>query len=172
MASIVIYDASVLYPSTLRDLLLRVAQAGLVQAKWTEAILDEAFAALRKDRPDLDPARLDRTRALMATAVRDWRVDGYERLIPTLTLPDPDDRYSLPPSMPTRPRSSPPTCATSPPRHSRPSTSKPSPQTPSSLPSTCWIQPQSKTPSNASPHPGGGHQAPSRWYSTAWNAPA
>ena len=95
MPSIVIYDASVLYPSTLRDLLLRVAQAGLVQAKWSEAILDEAFAALRKDRPDLDPAKLDRTRALMATAVRDWRVDGYERLIPTLTLPDPDDRHVL-----------------------------------------------------------------------------
>jgi predicted nucleic acid-binding protein len=93
--SIVIYDASVLYPSTLRDLLLRVAQAGLIQAKWTEAILDEAFAALRKDRPDLDPAKLDRTRALMATAVRDWRVDGYEDLIPTFTLPDPDDRHVL-----------------------------------------------------------------------------
>lgn len=95
MSSIVIYDASVLYPSTLRDLLLRSAQAGLVQAKWTEAILDEAFAALRKDRPDLDPVKLDRTRSLMATAVRDWSVEDYEHLIPTLTLPDPDDRHVL-----------------------------------------------------------------------------
>jgi len=43
----VVYDASVLYPSTLRDLLLRIAQAGMVQAKWTEAILDEVFTALR-----------------------------------------------------------------------------------------------------------------------------
>jgi hypothetical protein len=39
----VIYDANVLYPSMLRDLLIRVAQAGLVRARWTEAILDETF---------------------------------------------------------------------------------------------------------------------------------
>jgi len=31
----VVYDANVLYPSTLRDLLIPLAQAGLVQAKWT-----------------------------------------------------------------------------------------------------------------------------------------
>jgi hypothetical protein len=36
----VVYDADVLYPSCLRDLLIRVAQAGLVQAKWTDHILD------------------------------------------------------------------------------------------------------------------------------------
>lgn len=35
MAFVVIYDANVLYPNVLRDLLIRVAQAGLVQAKWT-----------------------------------------------------------------------------------------------------------------------------------------
>ena len=32
MSFVVLYDANVLYPSTLRDLLIRVAQAGLVQA--------------------------------------------------------------------------------------------------------------------------------------------
>jgi len=37
----VIYDANVLYPSYLRDLLIRVAQAGLVQARWTDRILDD-----------------------------------------------------------------------------------------------------------------------------------
>jgi hypothetical protein len=60
---VVLYDANVLYPSTLRDLLLRIAQSGLVQAKWTEQILDETFGALRRERPELDQARLDRTRA-------------------------------------------------------------------------------------------------------------
>ena len=95
MAFVVVYDASVLYPSTLRDLLLRIAQAGMVQAKWTEAILDEMFTALRRDRPDLEPARLDRTRALMATAVRDWKISGYESLIDSLKLPDSDDRHVL-----------------------------------------------------------------------------
>ena len=54
MAPVVVYDACVLYPSTLRDLLIRLAQAGLVQAKWTDAILDETFRGLSRDRPDLD----------------------------------------------------------------------------------------------------------------------
>ncbi|MFD7158258.1 hypothetical protein ACFV9C_26920 [Kribbella sp. NPDC059898] len=62
MPLIAVYDANVLYPNSLRDLLIRVAQAGLVQAKWTEQILDETFRNLKKNRPDLDSARLDRTR--------------------------------------------------------------------------------------------------------------
>jgi len=48
---VVVYDANVLYPSTLRDLLIRIAQAGLVQAKWTDEILDEVFASLAVNRP-------------------------------------------------------------------------------------------------------------------------
>lgn len=68
MGFVVVYDANVLYPSVLRDLLIRIAQAGLVQAKWTDAILDETFRSLQANRPDLDPARLDRTRILMNQA--------------------------------------------------------------------------------------------------------
>jgi hypothetical protein len=67
MSFVVVYDASVLYPSTLRDLLIRLAQSGLVHAKWTEQILDEMFAALSRQRPELDPVKLVRTRSLMAT---------------------------------------------------------------------------------------------------------
>ena len=48
MAFVVLYDANVLYPSTLRDLLIRIAQAGLVQAKWTDQILDEVFGTFDK----------------------------------------------------------------------------------------------------------------------------
>lgn len=95
MAFVVVYDASVLYPNTVRDLLIRIAQSGLAQAKWTEQILDEMFAALRRNRPELEPEKLDRTRSLMASAVRDWRVTGYESLIDPLKLPDPDDRHVL-----------------------------------------------------------------------------
>lgn len=95
MAFVVIYDANVLYPSTLRDLLIRIAQAGLVQAKWTEEILDEVFQNLAQNRPDLDPSRLARTRVLMNRAVRDCLVVGYAPQIGVLTLPDPDDRHVL-----------------------------------------------------------------------------
>ncbi len=95
MPFVVLYDANVLYPSTLRDLLIRVAQAGLVQGKWTHEILDEVFSNLIRNRPDLDPAKLARTRELMNSAVRDCLVTGYEPLIDSLTLPDADDRHVL-----------------------------------------------------------------------------
>ena len=35
---IAVYDANILYPAPLRDLFVRIAQSGLVQAKWTETI--------------------------------------------------------------------------------------------------------------------------------------
>ncbi len=95
MSFVVLYDANVLYPSTLRDLLIRVAQAGLVQAKWTDQILDEVFNNLVMNRPDLDPQRLARTRDLMNRAVRDCLVTGYEPLVDALDLPDPGDRHVL-----------------------------------------------------------------------------
>lgn len=95
MAFVVVYDANVLYPSVLRDLLIRIAQAGLVQAKWTDQILDEMFASLMRNRPDLDPDALARTRELMLRAVRDCLVRGHEPLIDAVTLPDPDDRHVL-----------------------------------------------------------------------------
>lgn len=41
-------------------------------------ILDEVFAALLRNRPDLDPAKLDRTRTLMGSAVRDWKITGAD----------------------------------------------------------------------------------------------
>jgi hypothetical protein len=49
----VVYDANVLYPNTLRDLLIRIAQAGLVRARWTDQILDEMLAALARERPGI-----------------------------------------------------------------------------------------------------------------------
>jgi predicted nucleic acid-binding protein len=95
VAFVVLHDANVLYPNTLRDLLIRIAQAGLVQAKWSERILDEVFDNLKDDRPDLDPVKLDRTRNLMNRAVRDCLVIGYEPIEAGLNLPDPGDHHVL-----------------------------------------------------------------------------
>ena len=53
MAFVVLYDACVLYPAPLRDLLIRIANTGIVRARWTDAILDECFRSILK-RPDLD----------------------------------------------------------------------------------------------------------------------
>jgi predicted nucleic acid-binding protein len=95
MAFVAVYDACVLYPNTLRDVLIRVAQAGLVQAKWTDQILDETFRSLKEKRPDLNPENLDRTRQKMSGAIRDVLVTGYQPLIDVVDLPDPDDRHVL-----------------------------------------------------------------------------
>lgn len=95
MTFTVVYDANVLYPNTLWDLLIRIAQSGTVQAKWTNAILDEMLAALRRNRPDIPAERLERLRDLMNKAVRDCLVTGHEPLIEGLKLPDPDDRHVL-----------------------------------------------------------------------------
>jgi predicted nucleic acid-binding protein len=95
MAFVVVYDACVLYPAPLRDLLMRVAHAGLVRARWTEQILDECFRNLAEARPDLAPAAMTRTRERMNAAVADCLVTGYEPLIEGLDLPDKNDRHVL-----------------------------------------------------------------------------
>ncbi|WP_284782690.1 PIN domain-containing protein [Corynebacterium rhinophilum] len=91
----VVYDANVLYPSTLRDILVRLAGSGYFRARWTDKILDEVFRNLKSNRPDLDPTKLARTRTLMCRAVDDCLVTGYEDLVESLSLPDRDDRHVL-----------------------------------------------------------------------------
>lgn len=95
MAFVVLYDACVLYPAPLRDLLLRLAMTRIVRARWTEHILDECFRSILAQRPDLKPDALRRTRELMNHAVPDCLVTGYEEMIDSLSLPDPDDRHVL-----------------------------------------------------------------------------
>lgn len=95
MAFVVVYDANVLYGNTLRDLLIRIAQADIVQAKWTNQILDETLRKLAADRPDIPADKLSRLRDLMNAAVRNCLVEGYEPLMEGLKLPDPDDRHVL-----------------------------------------------------------------------------
>jgi predicted nucleic acid-binding protein len=90
-----VYDANILYPAPLRDLFIRIAQTGLVRARWTETIHDEWTRNVIKDNPQLSPERVARTRTLMNEAVRDCLVTGYEDLIDSLSLPDPDDRHVL-----------------------------------------------------------------------------
>ncbi len=94
MARVVVYDACVLHPAPLRDLLIRIARAGLVRARWTDAILDECFRSILRRRPEL-ASPLERTRELMNAGVADCLIIGYEDLVDTLKLPDPNDRHVL-----------------------------------------------------------------------------
>lgn len=90
-----VYDACVLYPAPLRDLLLRLALTDLFRARWTDRIHEEWIRSVLENRPDLKPEQLERTRQLMNQAVPDCLVTGYEGLIDQLELPDPDDRHIL-----------------------------------------------------------------------------
>ncbi|MFD8606790.1 toxin-antitoxin system, toxin component, PIN family protein [Streptomyces sp. TSRI0445] len=94
MAFVVIYDACVLYPNTLRDLLIRVSQQGFVRARWTAMILDEVDRNLARDH-GIPPETLQRRRTLMNDAIRDCLITGFEPLIEGLKLPDQDDRHVL-----------------------------------------------------------------------------
>ena len=92
---VAVYDACVLYPAPLRDLLMELAMADLFQAKWTEQIHDEWTRNVLQNRPDLTRAQLDRTRQLMNENVFESIVTGYESLIDTVALPDAKDRHVL-----------------------------------------------------------------------------
>lgn len=90
-----IYDACVLYPASVRDLLMNLALSDLFRARWTNDIHEEWISNLLKKQPERTREALERTRDLMNRHVRDCLVTGYEPLIPALTLPDPDDRHVL-----------------------------------------------------------------------------
>jgi len=91
----VIYDANVLYPAPLRDLLMWVTLQDVVLARWTDDIHEEWMRSVLRERYDLTRVQLERTRDLMNQSVRDCLVTDYHDLIPGLTLPDADDRHVL-----------------------------------------------------------------------------
>jgi predicted nucleic acid-binding protein len=90
-----VYDACVLYPAPLRDLLMHLALTDLYRAKWSDEIHEEWIRNVLLSRPDLSREQLERTRDLMNRAARDALVIGHEYLIPTLDLPDLNDRHVL-----------------------------------------------------------------------------
>jgi predicted nucleic acid-binding protein len=95
MTFVVVYDACVLYPAPLRDILIETAVSGLISAKWTRQIEAEWIRNLEKNRPDLSKELLQRTADLMSQAVPDALVENYASLIEGLSLPDADDRHVL-----------------------------------------------------------------------------
>lgn len=90
-----LFDACVLYPAPLRDFLMHLVQTGLFRAKWTDAIHEEWIGSLLKNRPDLTRSQLEWTRLQMNTHAEGCLVTNYEDLIPSLQLPDPNDRHVL-----------------------------------------------------------------------------
>lgn len=89
----VVLDACVLYPSFLRDLLIRLGLTGLYQPKWSATIEDEWQRNLLINRTDLTSEQIKRTAAMMNKAVPDAMITGFEPLIDSVDLPDVDDRH-------------------------------------------------------------------------------
>ena len=90
-----VLDACVLYPASLRDLLLSLAAEGMFRARWSDRIHEEWTRSLLAKRPDLQRNQLARTIELMNDAVEDATISGFDYLVPTLALPDEDDRHVL-----------------------------------------------------------------------------
>lgn len=89
-----VFDACVLYPANVRDLLMRLACTGCFRARWSDDIHDEWIRNLLANRGDLKREQLEHTAQLMNEAVEDCLVADYTPLIDSIEgLPDPDDRH-------------------------------------------------------------------------------
>ena len=77
---VVVLDANVLFPFTIRDTLLRAAASGLYQLRWSAQILDEMERNLVSTGAMTAP-KAKRLRAIMTREFPDAEVTGYEPLI-------------------------------------------------------------------------------------------
>ncbi len=91
--SVAVFDACILYPFHLRNIIVQAAADRLVEARWTDEIHDEWIRSLAADTPTIPIERLQTTRRLMNDALPGATISGYEDLVPTVSLPDPDDRH-------------------------------------------------------------------------------
>lgn len=90
----VVIDANVLFSPTLRDAMMRLAMTDLFKARWTDKIHQEWVDAV-VTKQGVDRIKAEAVRDLMDLHALDAKIDGYEELIPSLSLPDPDDRHVL-----------------------------------------------------------------------------
>ncbi len=79
----------------MRVLLLHLADGHLFTPIWTDKIQNEWVRNLLLNRPDLTAGQLRRTTEAMNEAFADATVTGYESLIDSIQLPDPNDRHVL-----------------------------------------------------------------------------
>lgn len=89
------FDSNVFYGARLRSLIVQLAQSGTFRARWSEHVHSEWIRNLIKKRTDLTVQSLERTRLAMDRAIPDCLVSDYESLIPSLGMPDENDRHIL-----------------------------------------------------------------------------
>ena len=91
--SVAVYDACILYPFHLRNVVVQIAVDRLVDARWTDEIHNEWIRNLAANKPTIPIERLQITRQRMNEALPEAMVSGYQGHIQAITLPDPDDRH-------------------------------------------------------------------------------
>ena len=91
----VFVDANILYSFTLRNIFMQLAVAKFYKARWTHEVHQEWINALLENRRDIEQSTLESLRDKMNREIPDCLVTDYERLIPTLDLPDIEDRHVL-----------------------------------------------------------------------------
>jgi len=74
---------------------MRLALEGVCEIYWTELIQSEWTRNVLLNRPDLTPRQLRRVCDLMNLHAGKAVVHGFEAIIETLKLPDPEDRHVL-----------------------------------------------------------------------------
>src|SRR5687767_15528975 len=92
---IAVLDACVLYPASIRDLLLNLADFDLYIPKWTDKIQQEWTRNLLLNRPELKAEQLQKTADAMNKAFPDANVRNYDSIIPAVNLPDRNDGHVL-----------------------------------------------------------------------------
>jgi predicted nucleic acid-binding protein len=90
---IAVFDACILYPFHLRNIVVQAAVDRVIEARWTDAIHDEWMRNLAANAPAIPIARLENARRLMNEAVPTATVRGHEDHMASVNLPDPDDRH-------------------------------------------------------------------------------
>jgi len=91
--AVAVFDACILYPFHLRNIVVQAAVDRLVEGRWTDMIHDEWIQKLAASESAIPLERLQNTRRLMNEALPMATVKGYEEQIPIVNLPDPNDRH-------------------------------------------------------------------------------
>jgi predicted nucleic acid-binding protein len=91
----ILLDACVLYPVSVRDILLYTADFGMYMPIWSDDIQQEwTRNALKKAKKTTLKSLQSSVRAMNRTFIG-ANIENYEHHIPKLILPDPDDRHVL-----------------------------------------------------------------------------
>jgi predicted nucleic acid-binding protein len=90
--AIAVFDACVLYPFHLRNIIIQAATDHLVAGRWTDEIHDEWVRSLARERA-VPLAQLQRLRQLMNGTFPTAMVARYKEHVAAVNLPDPNDRH-------------------------------------------------------------------------------